>query len=231
MTPVYTLLTVTAENAEEAADKAEAMGDDECHIWGHACEPGDEKWSIIPPISIIMPTEDGPVRVLGVCDGKADPTTMSCWGSSIVKADGSDAVPPHLQTTDSRNSEAMATKKQGEGDDCEGQETYYYDPVTGERVTVEYLVTLVAPANYFGYVEVRAISQQEAGRLALDRLGEADWECTRLKLVREHIEVLEIECEDPPEGAVLVQPSRNSENARSDDGDPLAPTQQRDDQE
>jgi hypothetical protein len=86
-------------------------------------------------------------------------------------------------------------------------ETYYYDPQTGERVTATYLVTLVTPANYFGYVEVRAISQQEAGRLALDRLGEADWECTRLKLIREHIEVLEIECEDPPEAALLYRPS------------------------
>ena len=86
-------------------------------------------------------------------------------------------------------------------------ETYYYDPATGERVAVEYLVTLVAPANYFGQVEVRAISQQEAARLALDRLGEAEWECTRLKLIKEHIEVLEIECEDPPEGALLCRPN------------------------
>ena len=86
------------------------------------------------------------------------------------------------------------------------QETFYYDPTTGERVTATYLVTLVVPSNYFGQIEVEAQSEQEAGRLAVDRAHEIDWEYCRLRLHESEIEVLEVECDNPPEGALLSRP-------------------------
>ena len=85
-------------------------------------------------------------------------------------------------------------------------DTYYYDPATGDRVTATYLVTLVVPSNYFGQIEVEAQSEEEAGRLAVDRAHEIDWEYSRLRLHENDIEVLEIECDNPPEGALLSRP-------------------------
>lgn len=83
------------------------------------------------------------------------------------------------------------------------EETYYYDPTTGERLTATYLVTLVVPANYVGQIELDAESQEEAARLALEKANEIDWECPRLTLHGSEIEVLDVECDDPPEGALL----------------------------
>lgn len=85
-------------------------------------------------------------------------------------------------------------------------ETYYYDSTTGERVTATYLVTVVVPSNYFGQIEVEAQSEEEAARLALEKAHEIDWESPRLKLHGGEIEVIEIECDNPPEGALLSRP-------------------------
>jgi hypothetical protein len=85
-------------------------------------------------------------------------------------------------------------------------ETYYYDPTTGERVTATYLVTLIVPTNYVGQIELEAESQEEAARLALEKANEVDWECPRLKLYGSTIEVLDVECDNPPEGALLRRP-------------------------
>jgi hypothetical protein len=87
-----------------------------------------------------------------------------------------------------------------------GHETYYCDPTAGERLTATYLVSLVVPSNHFGQIEVEAPSEEEAARLALDRANEIDWECPRLSLGEIEIEVLDIECDDPPEGVLLSRP-------------------------
>jgi hypothetical protein len=85
-------------------------------------------------------------------------------------------------------------------------ETYYFDPATSERVTATYRVTLVVPTNFFGQIEIEAQSKEEAARLALDKAYEIDWEVPRLKLHGSEIEVLDIACDDPPEGALLSRP-------------------------
>jgi hypothetical protein len=72
MTPVYTLVTVTATNEEEARAKAEAKAYDEGLEWSHDRLPNDDTWSFIPPMNIFMPTEDGPPRALGVWEGQMD---------------------------------------------------------------------------------------------------------------------------------------------------------------
>ena len=95
MTPVYTFVTVTAKDEEEAAAKAEEKVWEEGNEWSHDRLPSDEVWSIIPPMDIAMPTEDEPPRVLGVCAEHADVLELACWGSGIVTSDGS-IVAPHL---------------------------------------------------------------------------------------------------------------------------------------
>jgi hypothetical protein len=64
------------------------------------------------------------------------------------------------------------------------EETYYYDPTTGERMTATYLVTLVVPTNYVGQIEIDAESEEQAARTALEKAYEIDWECPRLMLHR-----------------------------------------------
>jgi hypothetical protein len=86
------------------------------------------------------------------------------------------------------------------------QETYYYDPTTDERVKATYLVTLVVPTNYIGQIEIDAESEEEAARMALEKAYEIHWECPRLMLHGSEIEVLDVECDDPPEGALLSRP-------------------------
>lgn len=72
-------------------------------------------------------------------------------------------------------------------------------PETYERVTTTYLVTLVVPTNCFGQIEVDADSEEQAGRLAIERQYQADWECARLRLHGSEVEVLEIELIEGPE--------------------------------
>ncbi|MGD1095121.1 MAG: hypothetical protein ABSB35_24405 [Bryobacteraceae bacterium] len=85
-------------------------------------------------------------------------------------------------------------------------ETYYYDPTTGERVTATYRVQLTMPANHDGYLEVEAHSEEEAARLALDKSWlDIEWECNDIG-DRHGIEVCYVECDDPPEGALLSRP-------------------------
>jgi hypothetical protein len=107
MTPVYTVVTVTANDEEEAAALAEEIAEEEGHEWSHDRLPNDNTWSFIPPVNIFMPTEDEPPRVLGVCDGLADISEFSCWGSNIVTSDG--IVAPHFMplATDSRKLEDL----------------------------------------------------------------------------------------------------------------------------
>jgi len=62
MTPLYTLVTVTATDEEDAQDKALAGVED----FQHDRLPDDGVWSIIPPVDIFMPTEDGEPTVLEI---------------------------------------------------------------------------------------------------------------------------------------------------------------------
>jgi hypothetical protein len=95
MVPVYTLVTVTATDEEEAAVKAQDKAEEEGHEWSHDRLPDEQTWSFIPPVDIALPTEDGPPRVLGVWEGEFGSADLACWGTSIVTSDGS-IVRPHF---------------------------------------------------------------------------------------------------------------------------------------
>src|SRR4051812_34897374 len=84
MTPVYTLVTIAATDEKEAAAKTEEKACEEGYTWSHGRLPSDGVWSFIPPLDIVMPAEDGPPRVLGVCDGHVNIAELACWGSTIV---------------------------------------------------------------------------------------------------------------------------------------------------
>ena len=109
MTPVYTLVTVTATDEEEAAAKAEEMAEEEGDEWSHDRLPGEGVWSFIPPMDIVMPTEDDPPRAISICDGQAEISEHSCWGSNIVTSDG--IVAPHFMplATDSSKLEDLGS--------------------------------------------------------------------------------------------------------------------------
>jgi hypothetical protein len=70
MTPTYTMLMVTARSQREAAAIAEELASGHGHDWPHDRLPGDGVWSIIPPVDISSPTEDGPPTSLGVFDAE-----------------------------------------------------------------------------------------------------------------------------------------------------------------
>ena len=108
-----------------------------------------------------------------------------------------------------------------------GNETYYYDPSTGERLRVTYLVTLVVPSSYFGQIEIEAGSEEEAARMAMEKAHEIDWEVPRLRLHGSEIEVLDIECDDPPEGALLSRPPSSEADISAFFEDAAAPANNR----
>ena len=104
-------------------------------------------------------------------------------------------------------------------------ETYCYDPTTGERVKATYQVRLTMPAAYDGYVEVEAYSEEEAARLALSDWTKVDWRFDD-EGDRHSIEVLDIECDNPPEGALLSRPGSSEADisAHFEDAPGLADT-------
>ena len=85
--------------------------------------------------------------------------------------------------------------------------TFYWDPNKHERVLATYQVYLTAPASCDGYVEVEATSADEAARLAVtDKyFSEIGWE---FSWEESEAEVLDVECEDPPAGSVLIDGNR-----------------------
>jgi hypothetical protein len=89
-------------------------------------------------------------------------------------------------------------------------ERYYLDIETQERVKVTYRVHLTMSAIHDGDLEVEAYSDAEAARLALDGWLDADWKCEDMG-DKYSIAVFEVYCEDPPEGAVLIQLGSTSE--------------------
>jgi len=90
MTPVYTLVMVMAANEEDAVDAALEDAED----FGHDRLPGEGVWSIIPSVDILMPTEDGGPKVIGVCEGDLDPAKLACVGSNLVTSGG--IIAPHF---------------------------------------------------------------------------------------------------------------------------------------
>ena len=59
--------------------------------------------------------------------------------------------------------------------------------------------------------------------MALEKAYEIEWECPRLKLHGMEIEVLDIECDEPPEGAVLFRPIGSIGNDQANCADNHAP--------
>jgi hypothetical protein len=92
------------------------------------------------------------------------------------------------------------------------KETYFYDPDTGDRVMATYRVLLIAPATFVGEIEIDARSEEEAARLALERADDAEWDHPQVKDCSGVIEVLDIECDDSPLGAVLYRPSESKDS-------------------
>jgi hypothetical protein len=90
----------------------------------------------------------------------------------------------------------------------EGPNTYYMNPDTQERIRVTWTVHLSMPAGYDGVVEIEAATGEEAAALALgDHFNDVYWSDWRDS---SSTEVVDVECEDPPEGAVLICPAWNS---------------------
>src|SRR5215469_12895008 len=92
------------------------------------------------------------------------------------------------------------------------QNRFYIDPNTQDRIPAIYRVHLVMPAFHDGFVDVEATSEQEAADVALKMdYSEIDWEhdggdeCA--------IEVVEVECEEPPENGILIEQEWYRSNA------------------
>jgi len=49
--------------------------------------PGNGVWSLIPPVDVFMPAEDGEPKVIGICGGEADTAKLSCVGGNLVCGD------------------------------------------------------------------------------------------------------------------------------------------------
>jgi len=82
---------------------------------------------------------------------------------------------------------------------------FYINPDTQERVRVTYRVHLTMPAIHDGYVEIEATSEEEAAQIALeDPWTNVDWDCDDSGN-RHGIEVFEVECDDPPSDAILIE--------------------------
>jgi hypothetical protein len=94
MTPVYTLVTVTAANEDAAAQQARNSVEE----YSHDRLPGHEVWSFIPPVDIFMPAEDGELEVLGVLEGDVDTAGVTCRGSAIVTGDGVIVAPRFMES-------------------------------------------------------------------------------------------------------------------------------------
>jgi len=88
-------------------------------------------------------------------------------------------------------------------------DTFYWDPDKGERVRVTYRVYLTAPAWCEGVIEVEATSEEDAVRMALDEdhYCEIDWDHD---YDTGEAEVVDVECEEPPEGAILFGAEPNT---------------------
>ena len=89
---------------------------------------------------------------------------------------------------------------------------YYIDPNTQDRLQVTYRVHLVMPAVHDGFVDVEATSENEAAQLALKKHHlEIEWYYDEGD---DHaIEVLDVECEEPPENGILIEQGHYSGNA------------------
>jgi|HubBroStandDraft_2_1064218.scaffolds.fasta_scaffold1559399_1 hypothetical protein len=55
MTPLYTMVRVTANSEEDASEQAP----EEVEDFSHDRLPSEDTWSVIPPVDIYNPAEDG----------------------------------------------------------------------------------------------------------------------------------------------------------------------------
>lgn len=74
-TPVYTIVTVTAANEDDAAEQAIDCVED------FSCDrlPEEGVWSLIPAVGIFMPDEDSEPEVLRVSETAAETPELSAW--------------------------------------------------------------------------------------------------------------------------------------------------------
>lgn len=92
------------------------------------------------------------------------------------------------------------------------QNRYYINPETGDRLSAVYQVHLVMPATHNGYVDVAATSENEAVRLALEEhFTEVQWDYDKGDTCA--VEVLDVECEEPPENGILIEQGHYTGNA------------------
>jgi hypothetical protein len=79
MTPLYTQVRVAANNEEDASEQAlEEVGD-----YPHDRLPSDETWSVIPPVDIFNPAEDGEPTVIEISELEGD--VDDCGSSSVER--------------------------------------------------------------------------------------------------------------------------------------------------
>lgn len=84
------------------------------------------------------------------------------------------------------------------------QNRFYIDPDTQDRLQVTFRVHLVMPAVHDGFVDVEATSEVEAAQLAIEKhFEEIEWDYDGGD--KHAVEVLDVECEEPPEDGVLVE--------------------------
>ncbi len=80
MTPLYTVVRVTATDEEDAQDKALAAVED----FQHDRLPDDGIWSIIPPVDIFSPTDDGEPTVLEISAVDPDASDQPSSSSTVL---------------------------------------------------------------------------------------------------------------------------------------------------
>jgi len=68
MTPLYTLITVTAKNEEDATEQAL----EQVVEFSHDRLPSEGIWSVVPQVDIFSPTEDGEPSVIDISDAGWD---------------------------------------------------------------------------------------------------------------------------------------------------------------
>jgi hypothetical protein len=95
------------------------------------------------------------------------------------------------------------------------QNRFYINPDTQDRIPAVYKVRLVMPALHDGFVDVEATSENEAAEFALGKhYAEIQWDYDSGD--KGSIEVLDVDCEVPPENEILVEQGYYRGNASID---------------
>src|ERR1019366_1257956 len=88
---------------------------------------------------------------------------------------------------------------------------FYLNIDTQDRVSVVWRVCLTVPACIHGCVDVEATTGEEAAQLVIDKLaGDVKCDDGDIDYDAYAVEVLEVECEDPPAKAIPMCSGRKT---------------------